>query len=110
MMWGCRPQEQVKLETAMITNITDTLKNKFDRDTLSIQLPQAFDHLKGEDTSFEMVTSNTIQPVRLCYKHNIVTHSIAMVFVNTHCKGIQYKNAVERGEQACKLFKEELEF
>ena len=35
-MWGCRPQEQVALATAMITNITDTLKSKFDRDTLTI--------------------------------------------------------------------------
>ena len=60
MMWGCGPSRQVALETAMITNITDTLKNRFDRDTLTIQLPQAFDHLKGEDALFEMVTSNTI--------------------------------------------------
>ena len=57
-----------------------------------------------------MVTSNTIQPVRLCYRQNVVTHSIAVIFVNTHCKGVQYKNAVERGEQARKLFKEELEY
>ena len=39
MMWGCGPSRQVALETAMITNITDTLKNRFDRDTLTIQLP-----------------------------------------------------------------------
>ena len=73
-------------------------------------MPQAFDHLKGEDASFEMVTSNTIQPVRLCYRQNIITHSVAMIFVSTHCKGIQYRNAVGRGEQALKLFKEELKY
>ena len=43
----------------MVKNITDTLMN-FNRKNLSIKFPFAFEQLKGTDTDFEMVTSNTI--------------------------------------------------
>ena len=44
----------------MVKDIVNTLLEKFDRDTLTIQLPKALEHLKGKDAEFEMVTSNTI--------------------------------------------------
>ena len=59
-MWGCRPSKSVEAETKMVKDIVHTFMNKFDRDTMSIQLPDAFDHMKGSDTNFEMVTSNTL--------------------------------------------------
>ena len=59
LMWGCRPSSQVEIETKMVKNIIDTLM-RFDKVDLSIQLPLAFEHLKGSDAQFEMVTSNMI--------------------------------------------------
>ena len=42
----------------------------------------------GNDANFEMVLSNTLQPLRLIYEHNVVTRSIGVVFVHTHLNGV----------------------
>ena len=57
-----------------------------------------------------MVTSNTIQPIRLCFHYNIVTHSIAIIFVNTNCKGLKYKNAEKKGQLTENLLNKVLNF
>ena len=57
-----------------------------------------------------MMVSNTLQPLNLLYGHNLVTDSIAYIFVNTESKGLPFKNAVGRGKYAEQLFKEILEF
>ena len=67
---------------------------------MALELPDAFEHLKGKDAKFEMSISNTLQPLNLFYGHNVVTDSIAYVFVNTESKGLPYKNAVGRGKDA----------
>ena len=64
----------------------------------------------GRDADFEMVTSNTLQPLNLIFAHNIVTRTIAYIFVNTECQGVTYKNAHERSEKAFELFDGVLEF
>ena len=69
----------------MVNDICKLLKTRYERSTLTIKIPECFDHLKGEDANFEMVTSNTIQTTHLCYSHNIVTDSIAYIFVNDEC-------------------------
>ena len=61
------------------------LSKKCDRDTMTIELPYAFQNMVGRDANYEMVTSNTIQPILLSYQHNMVSHSIAYIFVNTGC-------------------------
>ena len=58
----------------------------------------------------EMSISNTVQPLKLFREHQVVDESIAYVFVNTESKGLVYKNAIQRGKEAEKLFKEVLEF
>ena len=42
--------------------------------------------------------------------HNHVTKKIAYVFINSECRGVPYKNAINRGKQAQKLFDEVFEF
>ena len=59
-MWGCRPSNKILAETTMVKDVVRTLLRNYDRNSLSIELPRAFEHLKGEDAKFEMVTSNTI--------------------------------------------------
>ena len=70
----------------MVDDITDTLVHRFDRSSLTLKIPGAFEHLKGKDANFEMVTSNTLQPLSINYHHNIVTNSIAYIFVCAKCK------------------------
>ena len=83
---------------------------KYSRDTLTIEIPKCFERLKGNDANFEMVSSNTIQPVRLSFRHNEVTRSIAVIFINTHCNGLNYKNVLVKGKQTEQLFKDVFEF
>ena len=67
----------------MIEDFVDTMAKKYDKETLALKLPDAFDNLKGSDAKLEMIQSSTIQPVNLFYDHNRVTNSIAYIFVNT---------------------------
>ena len=94
----------------MVKEIVDTLTSRFDKDTLKLEIPQAFSYIKGSDAKMEMSVSNTLQPLTLLYDHNLVTDSIAFVFVNTNCRGLPYSNAKERGEYAATLFKTILQF
>ena len=49
-------------------------------------------------------------PLKMFYNHNIVTHTYAAVFVNTHTRGLPWDKAIEKGEACAKLFKETFEF
>ena len=60
-----------------------------------IELPLIFDHLRGQDTDIEMVLSNTLQPLRLFYSENIVSHSRAVIFVNDKIDKTQNMRADE---------------
>ena len=73
----------------MVQEVIEVLEHRFDPNTLLLQIPTAFDYLKGQDADFEMVTSNTIQPLRIEYRDNIVTESVAVVFVNTSCNKVK---------------------
>ena len=44
----------------MVYDIIDVMMTRFNPINLSIQLPAAFEQLKGLDADFEMLTSNTI--------------------------------------------------
>ena len=55
-----------------------------------LHIPKAFDHLKGSDANFEMVTSNTIQDTRIEYNQNIITKSKAVIFINTSCNKVKF--------------------
>ena len=66
--------------------------------------------MKGRDANFEMVTSNTIQPILLSYKHNFVTKSISYIFVNKGCKELEYKAYQEKGKMTREVFEDILEF
>ena len=44
----------------MVRDICKILETRYERSTLTIQVPACFEQLKGEDAKFEMVTSNTI--------------------------------------------------
>ena len=46
----------------------------------------------------------------MVYSHNIVTRTIAYIFVNTECKGVPYNNSKECGNKAIEFFKGVLEF
>ena len=73
----------MKANTAMVSDLVKTLTNRFDKTTLTVEIPKAFKMMQGTDAKFEMVTTSTLQPCILHYKHNIVTYSIAYIFWNS---------------------------
>ena len=80
----------------MVKEICKLLRTRYERSTLTIRIPECFDHLKGEDANFETVTSNTIRTTHLCYAHNVVTDSIAYIFVNEECNRFAEMTDAER--------------
>ena len=66
--------------------------------------------MMNKDASIELVTSNTLQPLNMIFSHNIVTHSVAYIFINTEARGNTYYNAEEKGKQAIKFFTDVLDF
>ena len=84
-MWGCRPSSTVDANTSMVRDLISTFEHRFNPQTLMLNIPEAFEHLKGSDANFEMVTSNTIQSTRMEYNQNIITESRAVIFINTSC-------------------------
>ena len=44
------------------------------------------------------------------YRRNIVTASHALVFINTHCRSVEYKDVEKRGEMTKDLLIETLWF
>ena len=59
-LYGCKPSIGVNADTTMVTDVIKTLLNRFDRNELTVSIPDVFDSMKGRDATFEMVTSNTI--------------------------------------------------
>ena len=67
-MFGCQPSHKVIAYTEMVNDIVLVMRERFDHNTLMLEIPETFEHLKGRDVNFELVTSNTIQPVKVEYK------------------------------------------
>ena len=59
----------------MVYDISKIFLEKLDIETLSLIIPQALEEVTGQDASFEVAQSNTIAPVRLVYKQNIIQES-----------------------------------
>ena len=90
------------------------MKFHYSKKTFTVDFPTCFDGMKGDDANFEMVASNTLQPMRLPYSFNVVTKSEAVIFLNTHTGGLlhelPYKLAAERAEMHRDLFTNILKF
>ena len=60
LVFGCRPDEGVKVSTTMVNEIASIMESRFDEMNFSIKLPEVLNQIKGEDAKFEMVLSSTI--------------------------------------------------
>ena len=64
----------------MMAEIAKRMENRFDKNSFFLSIPKMFDDMVGVDADFEMIASQTLQHLKLEYKHNIVTKSIAIIF------------------------------
>ena len=81
------PGKEFKGDSTMVRNYTDVLLDNFSRITFTIDFPYCFDQLQGDACNFEFNKSCDLQPARFHYLYNVVTHSIAEIFVHTHTGG-----------------------
>ena len=100
----------MKADTNMVKDIADAFNTRFSTEDLTLLIPDVFENLISKDAKFEMAISNTVQPLKLFYDHQVITDSVAYIFVYTESKGLVYKNAEKRGKEAKMLFEEVLEF
>ena len=94
----------------MISEICYAFENYYDKNNLTIKLPHTLSQMVNQDASIELVASNTLQPMNMILSHNIVTQSIAYIFVNTECNGVMYPNAQKKGVISVDMFKAVLDF
>ena len=101
----------------MMNEITAIFNVEYSRIDFCLMIPDCFDGLQSEDANFETSASNSLQPLRLIYEHNVVTDKTAVVFVNpaasmfsTVSEEDQKSKQIEKGEAAEKLLKEFLGF
>ena len=80
MIWGCKPNTGVASNTAMISEIVERLFT-YDRFTMLLAFPDCLRDLEGRDANYEVVTSQTIQPLMLVYSHKVTTTTIGVVFL-----------------------------
>lgn len=69
----------------MSNDVVNALLGKLDWITLYVDFPKVFEQLRGQDANFEIVQSNTLQPIRLFYVA-VVAIALGIVFIHTHVK------------------------
>ena len=100
----------------MVKDVTEAFLFKYDRETLTCDFPEVVADLVGTDSNFEIVSSSTLQTLRLFYGHNYAKRSVALIFVTTELKTnkvarpVVYYNAKTRGEYARQIFEQFLKF
>ena len=67
LLYGTEPGNMVEAETSMVRDFVKTLNVRFSKETLSVQMPEALEQMKGKDANFEVLVSSTIQPLKLHY-------------------------------------------
>ena len=86
------------------------METQYSPNNLVFDIPRQLADIESEAPEVEIIKSNSLQPLKLVYAHNIVQRSIAYIFVNTECNGLSYEQALEKGVQASKMFNEILHF
>ena len=64
----------------MAMEIAAIFEHQYEKDFLTLLIPTCFEDLESKDANLEMMVSNTIQPMRLPYVSNVVTHTIGIIF------------------------------
>ena len=94
----------------ILPGIVKHFENSFNKLDLTFELPLRLVEIELQGKGIEVVKSNTIQPLKLIYSHNIIRKGIASIFVNTRCDKCIYPDAVEKGNLAARIFTDALNF
>ena len=98
LVFGCPPSVGVKANTKMCYDLANALDAGYEKARFTLQIPEVFELLEGRDNAFEMIQSNSLQPLGLVYQHNVMTKSIGVVFTF----GTQYVKEFRKTREAAR--------
>ena len=75
----------------MVKEFCEVLNEKYDENTQTVEFPSVLNNKLSADAEFEIVSSNTLQKLRIVREFNIVKKSIAIIFANTTLKDLKYE-------------------
>ena len=55
LIFGEKPGKSVRADTDMASEVVNCMMQRYDKDSLSIKVPQIFSNLKSKDAKFEFV-------------------------------------------------------
>ena len=76
LIFGCAASKTVKAETGMVYEIAEAFNTRFSTEDLTLQIPGVFENLTSKEEKLEMSISNTVQPLKLFYEHQVVSLSL----------------------------------
>ena len=87
----------------------------YDKSTLTVEFPDILDRLQGSDTNIEMVTSSTIQKLRISVQSFQITQSAAYIFSNSSVRRdglvpLFYSDCEKRTQETEEFFNDLLKF
>ena len=80
----------------MVSDIIEAMKSRINVATLTIEIPNVFENLKGKDANFEMSTSNTLLTLNLGLDANTVTHMKTVIFVTPQIDMLRNKTETQK--------------
>ena len=85
MAWGCAPSKIVLLETKMIRDFFQTLKDRYNRKTLQVTFPDCIDDLVANtaDEQWEVYKTNKLSKCSIYRSSNKVVKRIGHIFVHS---------------------------
>ena len=107
-------------DTNMVIEVAKIYDTYYNKESFTLAIPDCFNDMQSKDANFEMSVSNTTQPLYLEYEYDVVTNTLALIFVNpqglhenmrsNEPAEVTKARHLEKGKIAKKLFTEEFNF
>jgi len=79
-MYGAGPGRGILAESVMVRDARLSIFRNYSRADLTLRIPDVFENMEGDDVNFEAQISQTLQPLRLDFRGNIVKKTRAFIF------------------------------
>ena len=83
---GSPPKRGVKIDTKLIRDVMACFLQQYDKLSQTVMFPKVIKQLRGTDTNIEIVTTLTLQKIRMAVKNFPAVRKTAYIFVQTELK------------------------
>ena len=107
ILFGCQPGAGVDANTMMVEDLSNIFESKLEVENYSFVIPESFQETTGTDANFEISQSNTLIPISIFYRFNVVLRNVGVIFrcnvpITDKLKVI-YQNKIEVGDENDKI-------